>query len=79
MSPHFQPLALSPTGASVAVAALIGGREMQRRMTELGIVVGRELRVIRGGSAGPLVVAVGETRLALGQELSRKILVTIAP
>ena len=79
MNLHPLPLALTPTGAKVAVAALIGGREMQRRMTELGIVVGHELRVIRGGDCGPLVVAVGETRLALGQELSRKILVTIAP
>ena len=78
MGTQHLPLALSPEGERVAVTAVIGGREMQRRMTELGILVGREVRVIRSGGCGPLVIAVGESRLALGQDVSRKILVTTA-
>ncbi len=48
---------------------------MRRRMADLGILPGHELQVVRGGEWGPLIVLVGETRLALGQEVSRKIFV----
>jgi Fe2+ transport system protein FeoA len=36
------------------------------RLASLGLVPGTRLRVVKGGS--PMAVAVGETRLALGQE-----------
>lgn len=69
------PLGIVPEGGLATVIALIGGCEMRRRMADLGIVPGREVRIVRSGDLGPVVVMVGETRLALGQEVSRKIFV----
>ncbi|MGC9449411.1 FeoA family protein [Cereibacter johrii] len=69
------PLAMVPEGRRVMVIALLGGTGMRRRMADLGIIPGHELQVVRGGEWGPLIVLVGETRLALGQEVSRKIFV----
>ncbi|SNX73898.1 ferrous iron transport protein A [Cereibacter ovatus] len=70
------PLALAQENARMAVTGLAGCREMQKRLTEMGIFVGSELQVIRACGCGPLVVAVGKSRLALGQDMSRKIFVT---
>ncbi|AXQ95774.1 ferrous iron transport protein A [Cereibacter azotoformans] len=69
------PLAMVPEGRRVTVKALIGGCEVRRRMADLGIIPGCELGVVRCGQCGPVVVTVGDTRLAVGQEVSRKIFV----
>ncbi|TKA97902.1 ferrous iron transport protein A [Cereibacter changlensis] len=73
------PLTLMDGGGRGQVTAILGGREMQRRLSDIGILIGREVEVIRRGGSGPLVVAVGDTRLALGQEVSRRIFVSSHP
>ncbi|MGP3698694.1 FeoA family protein [Rhodobacter sp. NSM] len=70
------PLVLAQEGARMAVTGLAGCREMQKRLSEMGLHVGGEVKVVRSCSCGPLLVAVGKSRLALGQEMSRKIFVT---
>lgn len=70
------PLALAHENAKMAVTGVAGTRETQKRLTEMGIFVGSELEVVRGCGHGPVVVAVGKTRLALGQDMCRRIFVT---
>ena len=69
------PLAVVPEGARVTVIELAGGPEMRRRMADLGIIPGGVLRIVRSGCRGPVVVMVGGSRLALGHEVARRILV----
>lgn len=69
------PLTLIDGGVKTQVTAILGGREMQKRLSDIGVLVGREVEVIRKGAAGALVVAVGDARLALGDEVCRKIFV----
>ncbi len=69
------PLTLIDGGVKTHVTAILGGREMQKRLSDIGILVGREVEVVRRGGGGALVVAVGDTRLALGDDVSRKIFV----
>ncbi|MCE6951848.1 ferrous iron transport protein A [Cereibacter sphaeroides] len=76
MNARQMPLALAQENARMAVTGLAGCREMQKRLTEMGIFVGGEIEVVRGCGCGPLIVAIGKSRLALGQEMSRKIFVT---
>lgn len=55
---------------------MVGGRAFQQRMVSMGIRVGTELEVLRG-SSGPVLVGVGESRLALGRGMAEKIMVNV--
>ncbi len=69
------PLALAERGERVRITRLLGGRGMVLRLTELGLNVGCEVRIAHR-QGGQLVVARGDTRLALGAGIAHKVLVT---
>ncbi|MBN2329414.1 MAG: ferrous iron transport protein A [Candidatus Omnitrophica bacterium] len=68
------PLSLVETGRSVRLAFINGGRELRSRLADMGLVPGMELRVIRN-TGGPFIIAVKNSRLALGRGMAQKILV----
>lgn len=68
------PLTMAGEGACVRVVALTGGAGVDRRMTQMGINVGAELRVVLREGGG-LVVMRGETRFALGGGMAHRIMV----
>lgn len=61
-------------GEQVRVAALLGCRHSQCRLADMGLRVGATVRVLKQGG-GPLLVAVGESRLALGRGMAAQVLV----
>ena len=69
------PLAMAQPGDRVRIALLRSGKNLARRLTELGLNVGSELSVSQH-EGGNLVVIRGETRLALGAGMAQKIMVT---
>ena len=69
------PLALASAGDHVEVTAIAGGRAMEKRLGDLGVIAGKALKVIQKDGSGPMVVAVGDTRFALGHGMAQKILV----
>lgn len=68
------PLAMAAEGQPVRVVALRAGRNLDRRLTDLGLNVGSKLRVVQRQGSG-LVVSRGETRMAIGGGMAMKILV----
>ncbi|MCL4425239.1 MAG: ferrous iron transport protein A [Firmicutes bacterium] len=54
---------------------LTGGGSFRERMAELGVVRGIRLGIVKNDHVGPLIVSVGEGRLALGRGMASKILV----
>ncbi|AFL73917.1 FeoA family protein [Thiocystis violascens] len=73
------PLAMATDGERVRIQSLQGGKGLMLRLTELGLNQGAELRVVQRQGGG-LVVARGETRIALGGGMATKILVmAVAP
>ncbi len=70
------PLTLASPGERVRVERLAGGEQAQRHLEDMGITLGSELEVISNGG-GPMVVASGGTRLALGQGVAGKVQVSI--
>ncbi|MFP4055673.1 MAG: ferrous iron transport protein A [Candidatus Brocadiia bacterium] len=64
-----------PEGRRVRVVALDAGRGMAARLAAMGVVPGVELLVVNNRGAGPVVVEVKGTRLALGRGMALKILV----
>ncbi|HOO64156.1 MAG TPA: FeoA family protein [Synergistaceae bacterium] len=72
------PLCFAEEGVEVKVVRLSGGGCMHRRLADMGIVPGVVLRVLRGGGGeGPAMVALGESRFALGYGMANRIFVTL--
>jgi len=73
------PLSLVAQGDSVLVHEIRGGRELRQRLFDLGLHPGALVRVVKNEHGGPLIIAVKEDgRLALGQGMCHKILVSLA-
>jgi len=68
------PLSMAGEDVLVRICALRAGRGLTRRLTELGLNIGSEIRIVRRQGAG-LLVARGEGRIALGAGMAAKILV----
>ena len=68
-------------GQRAVIVALSGGRDFQSRLLSMGLRVGQDVRLICGGNhaTGPALIAAGETRLARGTGMARKILVADSP
>ena len=66
-----------PTGGLGTIVDINTENELQGRLMGMGLFVGAKFRLIQGGNASPkpLLLAVGDTRIALGAELGRCILV----
>jgi ferrous iron transport protein A len=70
----FLPLTMVGEGAKVRIHALRAGRALALRLTELGLNVGCEIRVLQRQGGGVLV-ARGEGRIIVGGGMAAKILV----
>jgi len=66
-------LAELATGASGKVTGLAGGHGIQSRLIGLGIRPGVTLEVRRNDGRGPVVVAMGRARVALGRGMASQI------
>jgi Fe2+ transport system protein FeoA len=66
-----------PTGSTGTVVDIKTENDLQGRLMGLGLFVGAKFRLIQGGNASrkPMLLAVDDTRIALGSELGRCILV----
>ncbi len=69
------PLSLAPQGQLLKLVSIRGGMGVQKRLTSLGLTPGTEMTIITQNCDGPLILAVKESRLAIGRGLSHHILV----
>jgi Fur family ferric uptake transcriptional regulator len=63
--------------AVFTVKEVTGGQHVRKRLASLGLAPGTEGQVIRNRRMGQMVVAIKGSRVALGQGMSRKVLVHI--
>lgn len=68
------PLAMAVEGEQVTVENLRGSKNLELRLTSLGLNVGSEITISQKQGSN-LVVIRGETRLALGAGMAQKIMV----
>ena len=69
------PLTAVTTGKEVTLIGINGGRGVLSRLYSLGLIPGTRIKVLSNNGAGPLMVAVKDTRLALGRGMAIKIIV----
>lgn len=70
------PLHLAANGERVRIIRIDGGREVQRRLNDMGLYEGSCMEIISNNPSGPFVVIVQDTRLALGSGVTQKIMVS---
>jgi ferrous iron transport protein A len=63
------------SGESVRIQKMQGGHHFLSRLASLGFTPGARLKVVQNFGHGPLIVALRETRVALGRGEASKILV----
>jgi Fe2+ transport system protein FeoA len=67
------PLASAVTGQVVRLASVSGGRGLQLRLAEMGLVPGVRFRVIARGAPGPFIISVKDTRMVLGHGMAHRV------
>jgi Fe2+ transport system protein FeoA len=73
----YLPLSMVEPGESVKLVRVATGHRLRRRLTELGLIPGVEFKIMQD-EGGPLLLAVKDTRLALGRGMAHKIIVQTA-
>ena len=71
------PLVMASPGERVRIIGFMGGKGMERRLTSMGLNRGADVEVIKTSGPGPLIVASGGTRIALGYGMAKHILVSM--
>lgn len=73
--PNTFPLAMVSVGEKVRLESICGGESLVQRLTALGFTPGVELSVVQD-AGGPLLIAVRDSRVALGRGMAHKIMVS---
>jgi Fe2+ transport system protein FeoA len=71
------PLSSAPVGRRLRIVSLAAGLGLQQHLADLGLGLGCEIEVIQHGAPGPFLVAVKETRVAIGVGMACKIIVSV--
>ena len=69
------PLPMLRPGVEATLVAIRGGGRLRGRLADMGLVPGVRVRLLTNSDWGRVVVASGETRLALGRGMAQKIMV----
>ena len=73
------PLSGLPEGAAATVVRLPKGRRAYSRLVNMGLKIGSEVQVVRNSiGGGPVLLATGLTRLAIGRGMARQVTVRSA-
>jgi len=70
-----RPLTDCMAGERVRCTRLNAGHRARSRLTAMGVVPGAVLEILRQNGRGPVLIALGESRFALGRGIAEKILV----
>lgn len=69
------PLSMASPGQEVRLVGIHGGWGVRRRLADMGLTPGEKLWIVQSGRSGPLLIAVRDSRLALGRGMAHKIMV----
>jgi ferrous iron transport protein A len=69
------PLAMATPGELVRIVGIRGGLGLGRRLADMGLVPGTDVRIMSGGRPGPVLLEARGTKLAIGHGVAQKIMV----
>lgn len=60
-------------GERARIVAMNGGTETEKRLSDMGLALDSEIEVLVAGNRSPLLIAAGETRLAIEPDLAKQV------
>jgi Fe2+ transport system protein FeoA len=66
-------LALVPPGGRARIVSLSEEKDVERRLRDMGLSLGSEIEVLVASNRSPVLIAAGETRLAIEPDLARRV------
>jgi len=69
------PLTALREGEAGVVVDVHGGPNARAKLIAMGIAPGVTVRVIKSRGPGPMIIAIGSSRIAIGWGIARKIIV----
>lgn len=63
------------SGKEVTLRAINGGMGLRSKLHGMGLVLGVTLTVLNQNGGGPVIIAVKDSRLAIGRGMAQKIMV----
>ena len=76
MSSQAMPLAMAKPGETVTVTGVRAGWGLQRRLADMGLTPGVQIRVMNCQISGPVIIDLRGSRVALGRGICQKVMVT---
>ncbi len=75
MTSQGMPLAMARDGELVTVIGVRAGWGLQRRLADMGLTPGIQIRVINSQMPGPVLIDLRGSRVALGRGVAQKVMV----
>jgi Fe2+ transport system protein FeoA len=69
------PLAMAGPGKLLTVTGINAGWGLQRRLADMGLTPGVQIKVMNGRCGGPVLIDLRGSRLGLGRGVAQRILV----
>jgi len=69
------PLAMAREGETVLVQFVDCGKELKRRLCDLGLYDNTKIKIVKNDISGPIVITVKDSKLVIGRGQANKILV----
>lgn len=69
------PITEARSGVTMQLVKIQGGKQIIRRLVELGLTPGVNLRKLQD-TGGPVILAIRDSRIALGRGMAEKLFVT---
>lgn len=69
------PLAMARPGELVTVIGVRAGWGLQRRLADMGLIPGTQIRVINSQMSGPVLIELRGSRVGLGRGVAQKVMV----
>jgi ferrous iron transport protein A len=69
------PLSMVSQGTEVCLTEIRGGMRMRKRLADLGLTCGMNLKTVCNNGNGPVILKVKDSRLAIGRGMLHHILV----
>lgn len=71
------PLSFAKAGEKVLIARIGGNEEVKKHLEDIGFVVGAQVQVISAGGDGNIIVNLKDSRLAITEEMAKKIMIRL--
>ncbi len=70
-----QPLSKYKEGTTVTVSSIAGGKGARKKLFDLGIIPGVQVKIVQGAPSFPYILQVGGSRIMIGWGMVQKIFV----